>query len=344
MPPTLADLFLFFEAQKRRYLPRYVLVLPFCFFMTPHSVRAQQEPLYTQYMFSKLLYNPACAGANGHLTANILHRKQWIGFDGAPSTQAFMIHSPLRKENIGAGLSILRDQNGPVETYDLYTSYAYGFLLTYDLRLSIGLQGGFTNWHADWLHINLEDNVDPVYQQNISIWRPNFGAGLYLSNKKFYAGMGIPRLLEHRLDRSAKDQGGVYGFTYRHFYANAGMAIPIGAGSMIFRPSAMLRTAGWISGVSQARSPASLDLDASVFLEETLWLGAAFRTSFSKKYNSVESLDIRTAWYFRNGVRMGVTYDILLNRLRKSSAGSLEIMLGYEFDIKVNKVASPRYF
>jgi hypothetical protein len=46
----------------------------------------------------------------------------------------------------------------------------------------------------------------------------------------------------------------------------------------------------------------------------------------------------------RNGLRFGAAYDITLSKLRTASSNSFEIMLGYEFDVKVKQVVSPRYF
>ncbi len=325
-----------------------LLIAAFIAFTVP--LTAQQESMYTQYMFNKTLFNPACVGSNGHLTANIIHRQQWIGFEGAPVTQALGVHSPLRSEKIGAGFSLQRDKIGSTEMYDLFAAYAYQFQVGYNLKLSIGVQGGFTNWHADWSGINLEQTTDQVFQQNLNFWKPNFGAGAYLFSKQFYVGLGCPKLLEYDLSKAKNDQNPVFGSTYRHFYGTVGAVFPIGSSAMVFRPSAMVKTAGLGSsylrndGKQRIGAPTTIDLDASVFMQETLWLGLAFRSAFSKQYQSAESVDIRAAWYFRNGLRMGVTYDILLSKIRKASAGSVELMLGYEFDIKINKVASPRYF
>jgi type IX secretion system PorP/SprF family membrane protein len=325
-----------------------LLIAFFIAFTLP--LRAQQEPMYTQYMFNKTLFNPACVGSNGHLAANIIHRQQWIGFDGAPVTQAFNIHSPLRSEKIGVGLSLVRDKIGPTETYDLFAAYAYQFQLGYDLKLALGVQGGFTNWHTDFLNVNVENGTDQVFQQNFTIWKPNFGAGAYIYSKKFYAGIGCPRLLEHNLGVRSNDQNPIFASNYRHFYGTLGAVFPIGNSNMVFRPSAMVKTTGlgssfYRNDVKQnIGAPTTVDLDASVFMQETLWLGLAFRSAYSKKYKSAESLDLRVAWYFRNGLRMGASYDILLSKIRTASAGSIEVMLGYEFDIKISKVASPRYF
>ena len=60
----------------------------------------QQDPLFSQYMFNPLIINPAYAGSREALSATILHRSQWVGFDGAPTTQTLGVHAPLRKKKV----------------------------------------------------------------------------------------------------------------------------------------------------------------------------------------------------------------------------------------------------
>ncbi|MEY4216802.1 MAG: hypothetical protein RLZZ68_1258, partial [Bacteroidota bacterium] len=43
-------------------------------------VNAQQDPQFTQYFDNFLHVNPAYAGSSGMLSANAIHRQQWVGF------------------------------------------------------------------------------------------------------------------------------------------------------------------------------------------------------------------------------------------------------------------------
>ena len=54
---------------------------------------SQQRGHYTQYMFNGFLINPAYAGADGPLNVTFLHRSQWTGVKGAPSTQTLLVNS-----------------------------------------------------------------------------------------------------------------------------------------------------------------------------------------------------------------------------------------------------------
>ena len=61
------------------------LFLTFCL-MSFSSLLAQQDAQITHNMFNKFMYNPAIAGAYPELHATLLHRSQWVGIDGAPTT------------------------------------------------------------------------------------------------------------------------------------------------------------------------------------------------------------------------------------------------------------------
>ena len=62
------------------------------------TVSAQQDPQFTQYMYNTLNVNPAYAGSRGHLTALLLHRSQWVGVNGAPTTQVLAVDGPMGKQ------------------------------------------------------------------------------------------------------------------------------------------------------------------------------------------------------------------------------------------------------
>jgi type IX secretion system PorP/SprF family membrane protein len=73
---------------------------------------AQQLPQFTQYMFNTISINPAYAGSRETFSAVGLHRSQWVGLEGGPETQTLSVHTPLRNEKIGLGLSFINDKLG----------------------------------------------------------------------------------------------------------------------------------------------------------------------------------------------------------------------------------------
>lgn len=94
---------------------------------------AQQDPEYTQYMYNTMAVNPAYAGSTGTIEAKIsLYRSQWVGMPGAPETQSFSVHSPLRNEKLGLGLSVVNDKIGPSNELYLDGNFSYSLPLGYE--------------------------------------------------------------------------------------------------------------------------------------------------------------------------------------------------------------------
>ncbi|MBX2890119.1 MAG: type IX secretion system membrane protein PorP/SprF [Saprospiraceae bacterium] len=327
---------------------RKFLLLPLLgLLLACHHASGQQDPMFTNYFFNSLIFNPAVAGTNNHLTAHLIHRSQWLGLEGAPTTQSLSVHSPMKNERVGVGLSLVNDKIGASGTFDLNAAYAYHFSVGKKMKLSIGLQAGLTNWRGTWSKLLLEDRTDDVFSENLNVWKPNFGTGLFLHGERFFAGLGCPRLLEHDL-RANDGNASVNAQNYRHYYSIIGAAFPLGSELVVFRPSALLKTTGLFSKMKDNQqalgAPTALDVNASFFFHKMLWVGLAYRTALELSNSSNDSADLWTALYFRNGLRLGASYDLPLSKLNKVNNGSFELMAGYEFDIKVKRVTSPRYF
>ena len=92
-------------------------------FLVSAKAFSQQDPMYTQYMYNTLSVNPAYAGSRDALSLTGLFREQWIGIDGAPSTQSFVMHSPIYNDNMGLGLSVVNDRVGPIHQTMLFADY-----------------------------------------------------------------------------------------------------------------------------------------------------------------------------------------------------------------------------
>jgi hypothetical protein len=280
-------------------------------------------------MFNTLVINPAYAGAENHLSIGLLHRTQWFGIGGrgTPQTQTVTVHSPLKNNRVGIGGSLVNDQIGATNTFTGNLAYSYRIPLK-KWSLAIGMQGGAQYYNFDPSRLTLVDPTDYAFVPYSKI-RPNFGGGLYLSKDK---------------DTLPKQ--------FRHYFFMTGAAIPINGNALIFKPSLMVRNTGLLSNLSKQNyykgylAPTSFDLDLSLLFYETLWLGASYRSAleqFSGK-SSFSSVNAWGAYYLKNGMRIGLSYDYGLTKLQQAAQGSFEIFLGYDFDFKVRKVDSPRYF
>lgn len=295
------------------------------------SLNAQQAPMYTHYMYNTLSVNPAYAGSRDALTVTGLHRSQWVGFEGAPVTQTLTIHGPLRNERIGLGLSVLNDKIGPTNNTAIFASFAYRLQLNDKSKLAFGLSAGANILQANLSTMDLDQQVDPTFQNSISNKvNPNFGFGLYYSRERFYAGVSSPNLLQNNYSIVKLENGTtLMAKEKRHYFLIAGAVFNL-SDNLAFKPTTLIK-------VTPA-APVQADLTASFIIMKRLLLGGMFRTGDA--YGALVGFDITTQ------LHVGYSYDISYGlRTFKYNQGSHEVMLRYDFLFYDKKqIHSPRYF
>lgn len=284
-------------------------------------LQAQQQAMFTQYMFNGLAINPAYAGSHESISATALARIQWVGIDGAPRTQTFSVHSPIPGKNIGLGAFFAHDELGVTEQNTLYLSYAYRMQMSKG-TLAFGIQGGLRTSSINYGDLGVND---PNLQSNISESSPNFGAGLFYSTDRFYLGASIPVLMNNEL--GAGDNSDIQSKQIRHFFATAGYVFDLS-------PVLKLKPSGLIKSVSGA--PIEMDINANLIINDLVWFGLSYRS-----FDSVSFLfDLQV----NPQLRFGYAYDYTTTDLGQANSGSHEFMINYRFVFAKNKIVTPRYF
>ncbi|MEQ8908415.1 MAG: type IX secretion system membrane protein PorP/SprF [Vicingaceae bacterium] len=293
------------------------------------TLKAQQDPQFNQYFFNPLAINPAYAGSRGMLSAVAVHRSQWVGFDGAPSSQAFSIHTPSKDKKMGLGLQFLNDRIGPKNTTAISGVYAYKVRIARG-RLGLGIRASLYNYRFDWDEIEYRDNSNygNIARGTESYMTPSFDFGAYYSDKQNYIGIEFTHLNEGKLGIEG-DNVNIVSTARQVAQAviTAGRAFRINR-ELIFKPSILIKTAN--------NRPAFMDLNASFLLKEKLWLGMSYR----RGYGGVAIIE----YNFNKSLRIGYSYDISFTELSRRSGGSHEIMLGYDLNVFRSRIVSPRYF
>src|SRR5690349_7551341 len=138
----------------------FSITILLCLFFT--AGMAQQYPVFTQYYFNELVINPAYAGNHVQLSATAMYRNQWVNFPGAPKTLNFSGHTALKRNKVGVGLMINRDEIGSYENNHIYISYAYKIHL-HEATLAMGLQAGINLLGADFSKLDLSQPDDASF-------------------------------------------------------------------------------------------------------------------------------------------------------------------------------------
>lgn len=295
---------------------------------TLKKANAQQEPLYTQYMFNTLSVNPAYTGTTNALNLIALSRMQWVGVEGAPRTYTFAMHTPLNEKKAGVGLSIVSDQIGPVNNFYLSATYAYRIKVTEGTTLSLGLKGGFYNYSVGLSGLNVTQSNDPSFQGNqVKKFHPNMGFGAYYYSDKWYAGLAIPKLFQNDLSQQVASANSISEMK-RHYFLIAGYVFKLNS-DLAFKPSFVEKVV--------AGAPLSTDITAQLFYKEKFWLGMSYRLG--------DAIAFLFEMKLTDQLMMGYSYDITLSKLSGFSRGSHEILLSFDFDkFSPKKIKSPRYF
>lgn len=288
--------------------------------------KAQQDPMFSQYMFNMLSVNPAYAGSADLLSVNAIYRDQWVDFDGAPRTQTITAHAPLKKETISVGGSIINDAHGPLKQTGLYGDVSYRIFFDRS-KLAFGLKGGINFFQANLVDLSPVEADDPAFQQNISNRTlPNFGAGVMWYSQTSYVGLSVPKILTNKLiDGNLPDFNN--NAEKQHFFLVAGTVLEIN-NYINFKPAGTLRV---VNG-----APPSFDLTANFMFYEKFWVGAMYRFQ--------ESVGMLLQYEINNKMRVGYAYDYSTTDIGNYSSGSHEIMLGVDFGKNAGGDISPRFF
>jgi len=312
----------------------YFLGLLFLALLFVGESNAQQDAQYTQYMFNTISVNPAYAGSRGQLSAAALYRAQWVGLEGAPTSQTVNIHSPIRNSKLGYGISIVNDEIGDGAVQETYFDgvLSYTIEVARDAKLSFGLKAGLNVLNLDFNKLRNFD-AEPVNVDNIeNRVSPNVGLGFYYHTNKFYAGLSAPNLLQtEHFDNSATDANSIQFLSQEriNFYLITGYVFDLN-GNLKFKPALLTKMVGG--------APLQVDLSASFMFNDKFTFGAAYRLD--------AAVSALAGFQISDQLMLGLAYDRETTELggTRFNDGTFEVFLRYELVKSFQRLVSPRFF
>lgn len=293
-------------------------------------IYAQQDAMYTQYMFNTLAINPAYAGSRDMASATVLYRNQWVGIQGAPKTQTVSIDGPIKDGKLGLGLQAFNDVIGITQSTGVFSTLAYRISMD-NATLAFGIQGGVSRFSADYQNVDLgaDGTPDIAYTDNVTKFMPNFGAGIYFNTNKFYAGLSVPHMLNNSLNQGAAIfSNELVSRQYLHLFFTSGYVIDLNENFKL-KPNILIK------GVRGA--PIEADFNANLYMFNLLSLGVSYRTK--------ADISLLTEIKIADNLRLGYAYDYSTTPLRNFNSGSHEIMLRFDFGKDSSRqLLTPRYF
>jgi type IX secretion system PorP/SprF family membrane protein len=290
---------------------------------------AQQDAQFSHYMYNTISVNPAYAGSRNVFSANVLHRTQWVGLEGAPSTQTLSLNTPIGVKNFGLGLSVVNDKIGPSSETMISTDLSYTINASAKTKLAFGVKATGSLINIDYSKLNQYNPNDGLLNQNVSnLLEPNVGVGVYYYSNKWYVGLSSPNLIETKhYDSKNEEVLSNLAVERRHHYLIGGYVFDISE-NMKLKPAALIKA---VEG-----SPLQVDVSLNTLLYERLMLGAAYRWD--------AAVSLMMGMQITNQLMFGYSYDLETTKLKSVNNGSHELFLRFELFNKKDKVVTPRFF
>ena len=296
-----------------------ILIFAICF---TGALKAQQLPQITQYMNNNYVINPAVAGMYDYYQVNTTIRNQWVGMNEGPRTSVISVYGK-RSNNVGLGGMVYNDITGPTSRVGGSVSYTYALQLSETMKLSLALQGGFTQFKLI-KDFQTEHKNDPIFLGGDVIRTlPDATFGLNVSGNKWYIGAAIPQLLSSELKLMDDDFARIYDTTSQngklasHIYVLGSYMYDINSAISI-EPSFFLKSA--------AGAKTQIDFGVKSEYKEMIWIGMNYKMN-----NDLSSIAALLGYNINDRFNIGYSYGMPSSATSNYYSGSHEFMLAVKF-------------
>ena len=278
------------------------------------AAHAQQLAQYTQYVFNHFSVNPAVAGSKDCLDVRLGFRKQWNGFDGAPTNGWASLHGTIRskggginRNKHGIGLFVESDNAGNWGYTRFLLAYAYHIQMSKDYFLSLGAFGGAQQMKFDTGEASLVQFDDPALDgKAAAVVFPEVTPGIWAYNKVAWAGLAMHQTLGNKIKGIGLDSR-----LARQFMLSGGYKYRIGK-KTAFIPSLLAKFS--------KGAPVALDINAMVEWNRQFGIGVGYRNGDAVTFLMKVS--------FMKFFQLGYSYDVTTSKLRVASSNTHEVILG----------------
>ncbi|MGE0567552.1 MAG: type IX secretion system membrane protein PorP/SprF [Bacteroidia bacterium] len=302
-----------------------VFIVVSCLLMAaPKSLQAQQQTQYTSFLMNQYAYNPAYAGTILGMQFNAAYRRQWVGFDGAPTIMMGSGYGTLKKKpQMAVGGMIVNDQLGLLNRTSIYGSYSYHLKLNNKWRVGLGLSLGYVQYNVKIYNANPYDQDDVFLTSSIlnaNAFDANSGFLLY--SDKFFFGFSGQQLPKGKINWT-----NTQGKLTPHFYLYSGYNFTLDKKKKEYelQPSVLFRF----------NSPAPFEVEYNVkgMYKKIVWLGLTFRhaktnTNLGKKWQN-NSFCGTVGVTIHKDFNLAYSYDFGLSNIRNYNSGSHEFLVTY---------------
>ena len=296
--------------------------------LKPAEMSGQSEAIFTQHWAMPTVLNPAATGETDFLRIRGGARLQWLGIEHAPKTFIAAGDSPFKLLNkrVGAGVNIYQESIGLFSNLLVGVQGSYKFNLLKG-RVSIGLQLSYYNSRFRGEDIYIPDGDDYHQPGDPSLPKETLtgnafdaGIGLHYTHKLFHVGVSAlhltnPTVKLTREGDSATDTQQYETKLPTSIYFDAGGNIGINNSLFTLQPSLLLA-----SDLSDFSAQLTMRATYNRFL------------SFGLAYRWNDAVGLMIGAEFKN-FYLGYAYDIPTSAIARASAGSHEVVIGYQMKL-----------
>lgn len=286
---------------------------------------AQFDSQYGLNMFNHMAINPGYAGSKDAVSLVLIGREQWMGFDGAPTTQVFSIHSPFKLFNAkhGAGLSITNDKIGFETNMGIHLSYSYRKYMGQG-NFGIGFNVGMINQSLtpEWKYP--EQGSDPAVpvggDDKPMIF--DMGLGAFYETDNFYLGISTMHVNQPKIKYKDGIVDNKYSYISRHYYINAGYSYQLANPLFEFRPSIFIEA---------DQTSSQYSINGTMLYNKRFWGGVSYRLT--------DAVVAMFGIEFVSGLNVAVAYEMpATTKINyQYQSGSFEFAISYTFNVSVEK-------
>ncbi len=336
------------------------------------QLSAQQDPSYTHFIYNKLMYNPAYAGASNQFCLNAVTHQQYVGYEDqtgalktqmpgsttlkefpqniAPSTSGAAFSAPISvkiggsKINIGGVFaSFVKDKVAYEDNTYLRGGLSAAYTTADGVSYRIGFEANSLTKELDGTGLRYHDPNDPnIPTTKTGETKMAFGTGFYYQNPNIFNGMFAGLSMTNLVPQTyAYGNGGAIKITTaRHIYLVAGykqeqfLSNPL----LTLEPSMLIKT---VVGDAGGLVKPELDLQGMVTYNDMFSGGLNVRSYLA----GMDAVSFMLGYYppllggsgaaSRQRLRIGYAYDLVVSNIRTTSYGTHELQVNYCFTFEL---------
>lgn len=298
-----------------------LIVLSSAFILWGKGAIAQQELQGSQFLTDKTYINPAFAGSNTRLMANVQYQatggSQTSGADNKLISAAASFSLPSTRATIG--FNAVKNTFGNDSYGVTYGNYTYHLPLSQELVLSSAIGLGLQQYNINLSNLTTANPLDPLAKQNIYSSKLDARFGLAATLKgNFYAGISFDNIFSLYTSKESFAYQIPSTFRKINMYATLGAKIPMPSDVTLMPSLLLIQNMGGIT---------SIDINTMVLMQETIGFGFGFRQRVEEVKSIMEDNGASETQAVLRGM---LTYQI-------KSTGTNKFRIGYCYNYSAAK-------